>query len=171
MKGFRETDPRAIDENFIRAIGTEWMLITAGDHVNHNTMTASWGGVGVMWGYPVAVAVIRPQRYTFCLAESHDTLTLSFLGEQHRDALAYCGSHSGRDEDKIVNAGLAVEFTDDDVPAIAQARMVLECRKIYCDMIKPENFVDHGIVERWYPERDFHKAYVMQIVKAYIKDE
>ncbi len=170
MNGFKEVDPRAIDENFIRAIGTEWMLITAGDHVSHNTMTASWGGVGVMWGHPVATAVIRPQRYTFRFTERCDTLTLSFLGDGHRDALAYCGSHSGRDEDKIRNAGLAVEFTDGDTPAIAQARLVLECRKLYCDDLREECFADTSVVERWYPDKDFHKVYVMQIVRAYIKE-
>lgn len=170
MKGFHEVDPARIDDNFIKAIGTDWMLITAGDHVRHNAMTASWGGVGVMWGFPVAVAVIRPQRYTFGLVEQGDALTLSFLPEEYRKALNYCGSHSGRDEDKIRNAGLAVEFTDGDVPAIAQARMVLECRKLYADMIKAENFVDRSIVGRWYPSDDFHKAYVLRIAKAYVKD-
>ena len=121
MNGFKEIDPRDLGENFIEAIGGEWMLITAGDHVSHNTMTASWGGVGVMWGHPVATVVIRPQRYTFRFTERCDTLTLSFLGKERREALAYCGSHSGRDEDKIRNAGLSVEFTDGDTPAIAQA--------------------------------------------------
>ena len=116
MKGFHEVDPAQINDNFIHDIGSDWMLITAGDHVRHNAMTASWGGVGVIWGFPVAVAVIRPQRYTFGLVEQNDTLTLSFLPEQYREALKYCGSHSGRDEDKLHNAGLAVEFTDNDTP-------------------------------------------------------
>lgn len=170
MKGFHEIDPAQIGDNFIKDIGTDWMLITAGDHVNHNTMTASWGGVGVMWGYPVAVAVIRPQRHTYTIVEQGDTLTLSFLPEQYRQALAYCGSHSGRDEDKIRNAGLAVEFTDGDMPAIAQARLVLECRKLYADMIEADNFVDRTIIDRWYAAGDFHKAYVLRIVKAYVKE-
>ena len=170
MNGFKEIDPRDLGENFIEAIGGEWMLITAGDHVSHNTMTASWGGVGVMWGHPVATVVIRPQRYTFRFTERCDTLTLSFLGKERREALAYCGSHSGRDEDKIRNAGLSVEFTDGDTPAIAQARLVLECRKLYSDELKADRFVDRTIVDRWYPEKDFHKVYVLQIVRAYVKE-
>ena len=87
MKGFHEVDPAQINDNFIHDIGSDWMLITAGDHVRHNAMTASWGGVGVIWGFPVAIAVIRPQRYTFGLVEQSDTLTLSFLPEQDREAL------------------------------------------------------------------------------------
>ena len=40
------------------------MLITAGTAERCNTMTASWGGLGVLWGDPVATIYIRPQRYT-----------------------------------------------------------------------------------------------------------
>lgn len=169
MQDFIEIDPKHISDNFIKAIGSDWALVTAGDHVEQNTMTVSWGGVGVMWNYPVAIVVIRPQRYTFEFTERCDKLTLSFLPEQYRKALTYCGTHSGRDEDKISNAGLSVTFTEEDTPAIAEARLVLECRKLYTDIIKAENFIEQGIVERWYPESDFHKVYVLQITNAYIK--
>ena len=170
MTDFNEINPSEINDNVIKLIGSDWMLITAGDHVRQNCMTASWGGVGVMWNYPVAVAVIRPQRYTFEFTEREELMTLSFLGKEHRKALTYCGTHSGRDEDKIANAGLSVAFTESDTPAIAQARLVLECKKLYVTDLKEENFLDKAIIERWYPEKDFHRAYVMQILKAYIKE-
>ena len=170
MNGFKSIDPAQITDNFIKLIGADWMLITAGDHVAHNTMTASWGSVGYMWNRPIAVAVVRPQRYTFEFTEREQMMTLSFLTEEYRDALQYCGTHSGRDKDKISKAGLSVAFTDGDVPAIAQARLVLECRKMYSGMLREENFVDKELVDRWYPDGDFHKMYVMEIVKAYIKE-
>jgi flavin reductase (DIM6/NTAB) family NADH-FMN oxidoreductase RutF len=170
MDGFKEIAPAQIDDNFIKAIGSDWMLITAGDHVAHNAMTASWGGVGFMWNRPVAFAVIRPQRYTFEFTEREPMLTLSFLGEEYRKALSYCGTHSGRDEDKIANAGLSVAFTESDTPAIAQARLVLECKKLYVSDLKAENFLDQAIIDRWYPEKDFHRAYILQILNAYIKE-
>lgn len=123
-----------------------------------------------MWNHPVAVAVIRQQRFTYEFTEREDKLTLSFLGEEYRKALTYCGTHSGRDEDKIANAGLSVAFTESDTPAIAQARLVLECKKLYVSDLKAENFLDQTIIERWYPEKDFHRAYVLQILTAYIKE-
>lgn len=169
MHDFIEIDPAKIDDNFIKAIGSDWMLITAGDHEKQNTMTASWGGVGYMWNYPVAFVVIRPQRYTFEFTERCDTLTLSFFDETYRKALNYCGTHSGRNEDKIGNAGLSIAFTDKQTPAIAQARLVLECRKLYTDTMKTENFLEKQIVEKWYSQGDFHKLYVLQITNAYIK--
>ena len=170
MNGFKTIDPAQITDNFIKLIGADWMLITAGDHVAHNTMTASWGSVGYMWNRPVAVAVVRPQRHTFEFTERESMMTLSFLAEEYREALQYCGTHSGRDENKIFNAGLSVAFTDGDVPAIAQARLVLECKKLYCDMLKAECFLDKSIVEKWYAAQDFHKAYVLEITHAYIKE-
>lgn len=170
MNGFKEIAPSLIDDNFIKAIGTDWMLITAGDHVAHNTMTASWGGVGFMWNKPIAIAVIRPQRFTYEFTEREPMLTLSFLDEEYRQALTYCGTHSGRDENKISKAGLSVAFTDDDVPAISQARLVLECRKLYTDMLREENFLDKSIIEKWYSAKDYHKAYILEITHAYIKE-
>lgn len=170
MNGFKKINPTDISDNIIKLIGTDWMLITAGDHTQQNTMTASWGGLGFMWNRPIAIAVIRPQRYTFEFTEREEMMTLSFFDEQYRDALKYCGAHSGRDCDKFLKAGLAITFTEEEVPAIAQARMVLECRKIYTDMLRAENFLDKSIIEKWYAEADYHKAYILEIVNVYIKE-
>ena len=56
-------------DNVFRLIGERWMLITAGDREGFNTMTASWGGLGVLWGMHVATCYIRPQRYTYGFME------------------------------------------------------------------------------------------------------
>lgn len=170
MDGFKKIAATDITDNFIKLIGQDWMLITAGDHTQQNTMTASWGGVGYMWNRPVAVAVIRPQRHTFLFTEQQERMTLSFFDTEWRDALTYCGTHSGRDEDKFLKAGLSVAFTEQDTPAIKQARLVLECRKIYTDMLKAENFIDKDIIPKWYAADDYHKAYILEIENAYIKE-
>ena len=170
MNGFKKISPNEITENTFKLIGTDWMLITAGDHTEHNCMTASWGGLGYMWNKPIAIAVIRPQRYTFEFTEREEMMTLSFFDEQWRDALKYCGTHSGRDGDKFLKTGLSINFTEEEVPCITQARLVLECRKIYTDMLRPENFIDKEIIDKWYAEADFHKAYILEIVNVYIKE-
>ena len=97
-----------IEENLFQMIGEDWMLITAGDPKTekYNTMTASWGGTGILWGKPVAFCFIRPQRYTYTFTEAGNHLTLSFFHGKKRDALKLCGSRSGRDCDKITLAGL-----------------------------------------------------------------
>ena len=87
----------------------EWMLISAAkENGQVNTMTASWGGFGVLWNKNVAFVVIRPQRYTKEFVDNADSFSLSFLGEKYKKELGYLGKISGRDEDKITKAGLTV---------------------------------------------------------------
>lgn len=93
---FQEINVREFSMKPFKMIGDQWMLVTAGDQIKYNTMTASWGGIGVMWGKNVAVTVIRPQRYTKEFVESHDCFTLSFYPEEYKKALSLCGSKSGR---------------------------------------------------------------------------
>lgn len=93
-----------------------------------------------MWGKPVAFIFIRPERYTYEFIEAGETLTLSFLGEAHKDIHKICGSQSGRNIDKVAATGLKPQVTPDGNITYEQARLTLECRKLYADMIKPEQF-------------------------------
>lgn len=171
MKCYREMPPEEMSGNIIEMIGRQWMLVTAGDLSGCNTMTASWGGVGFIWGHPAATVYIRPQRYTKELVDANERLSLSFMGEGCRAALAYCGSHSGRTEDKIANAGLTVDFTSSGTPFIAGAETVMECRKMYRDKFGPAEFIDKGIVDEWYPEKDFHYIYICAIERVFVKEK
>ena len=96
---FKEIKPEELQKNPFQMIGKEWLLVTAEKDGKANTMTASWGGVGVMWGRNVAFIVIRPQRYTKEFIDASDKLSLSVLDEEYRKTLSYLGSVSGRDED------------------------------------------------------------------------
>lgn len=79
MSAFKEINPKEIVESPFKLIGDDWALVTAGDREKFNTMTISWGGVGIMWGKPVVFTFIRPQRYTFAFMENGDRYTMSFL--------------------------------------------------------------------------------------------
>ncbi len=92
MAKFIELDPSEITGNVFDRIGKEWMLITAGKPEKYNTMTASWGGLGVLWNANVSFAFVRPSRYTFEFLEREKYYTLSFLGLSQRRALQICGS-------------------------------------------------------------------------------
>jgi flavin reductase (DIM6/NTAB) family NADH-FMN oxidoreductase RutF len=146
-------------------VGREWMLITAGNAEKHNTMTASWGGFGVLWGRDVATVYIRPQRYTFEFVEREDFFSLCFFGERYRDALNLCGSVSGREHDKPKEAGLTPDFTE-AAPFYKEASLVLLCKKLYAQDLREELFVEPGIPDSMYPQRDLHRVYVGGIVKA-----
>jgi flavin reductase (DIM6/NTAB) family NADH-FMN oxidoreductase RutF len=149
-----------------RRIGEQWMLLTAGDRTACNTMTASWGGLGVLWGAPVATAYVRPQRYTKEFMDREKTFSLSFYGEEYRKALSLCGAKSGRDVDKVKECGFTVEYGLGGTPYFAQAQLVLICEKQYADELKPEKFIDRSAAEKWYPDRDFHTMYIGKIVEV-----
>ena len=104
----KEVDVKSLNISPFTAIGDDWMLVTAGDQDSHNTMTASWGGLGVLWGAPVATCYIRQSRYTKEFVDASQTFTLSFLDPaRYRRELGYLGRVSGRDEDKIAACGLS----------------------------------------------------------------
>lgn len=160
-----------LKDNMFDAIGKEWMLVTAGTPEKFNMMTASWGGTGILWGKPVAFIFIRPERYTYEFIEKGDTLTLSFLGEAHRDIHKICGSQSGRDIDKVAASGLKPYVTENGNIAYEQARLILECKKLYADFIDADNFVDKLLISRWYGEGHggFHKMYIIEIQNVLVE--
>ncbi len=156
-----------ITDNPFKLINKDWMLVTAGDINSWNTLTASWGTLGILWHKPVATVYIRPTRHTFEFTEKNEIFTMSFFTEEHRDALKFCGSHSGRDYDKAAETGLTPVQAHGGV-AFAEARQVIICRKLYAEDIKPELFLDEKI-EELYPKKDYHKAYVGEIIGVYRK--
>lgn len=162
---FRAIRPEDLDLNVFTRIGKEWMLITAGPPEDCNTMTASWGGLGVLWHRNVSFVFVRPVRWTYRFMEKHPVYTLSFFGAGHRDALQLCGSRSGRDLDKVREAGLTPFPTPGGGTGFTQARLVLECRKLHSQDLDPSRFLDPSILEN-YPDRDFHRLYVGEILNC-----
>jgi flavin reductase (DIM6/NTAB) family NADH-FMN oxidoreductase RutF len=161
MDTFHAITPGQITDNTFTLINKDWMLITAGSRDSFNSMTGAWGGLGVLWEKKVAFCVVRPTRYTYEFLERSATFTLSFLEEQYRDILTYCGSRSGREVNKVAETGLTPLF-DDNAIYFAEARLVLICRKIYFQDFDPANFL-HPKIEEFYPLKDYHRMYVGEI--------
>ncbi len=167
---FKKISPFDLDENVFKLLDKDWMLVTAGKRDDVNTMTASWGHLGIMWNLPVAICYIRPQRHTFGIANRYDDYTLSFFKEKDREILKFCGSKSGRDHDKIAETGLVPLETELGNVYFEQARLVLECKKIYQDDMRVENFVRPEIAEKNYPTNDFHRFYFGEIIQVLLKE-
>lgn len=160
----REISYKDLNENAFEMIGKDWLLLTAkkGDKVN--TMTASWGGVGILWNKRVAYIFIRPQRYTKEFVDSSDHLSISVLPNEYRKELQYLGTASGRDEDKIAKANLTVKEYE-DVPYFEEGRLTFICRKLYAQDLEEKDFIDKKIIDTCYPQRDYHTMYVVEIEK------
>lgn len=163
----KETEIYDLNENAVELIGKEWMLITAGNTDNFNTMTASWGNIGFLWGKPVATIYVRPQRYTLEYIEREETFTLSFFPEKYRKALTICGTKSGRDTDKVSEAGLTPYAPVPGIVSFKEARLIMKCRKLYKGKLEEEAFIDKTILPRWYPEADLHYVYIAEIEKVW----
>lgn len=165
----KEADIKDLQLNPFTKIGKEWALLTAGDGEKCNTMTVSWGGVGVMWGKDVVTVYVRPQRYTKEFIDTEDRFTLSFYAPEHKRALGVLGSKSGRDSDKVAEVGFHPVRVDGSW-AFAEADLVFVCRKLYADDIKPERFTDAACDTDWYPEHDYHTMYIAEIEKVLAKE-
>lgn len=170
MLGFKTVNVKSLNENVFKLFDEEWCLITSGSIDSFNTMTASWGMMGILWNRPVAICFIRPQRYTNQFVEKSEYYTLSFFEEKHRDILNFCGSNSGRDCNKVKETGLIPVFSDMGNIGYQQARMIFECKKLYSDNLKSEGFLDQYIIKNNYPISDFHYFYIGEIVGCYIKE-
>ena len=165
----KKIDVKSLQDNVFSLIGDRWMLITAGTAERCNTMTASWGGLGVLWGAPAATIYLRPQRYTKEFVDREEYFTLAFFGEEQRKALTLCGSKSGREVDKVKECGFTVCAGAGNAPYFQEAELVLVCKKRYVQPMQPECFTDKTIDGKFYPQKDYHVMYIGQIVEAYQK--
>ena len=163
MHTFQPIPMESFEFNPFTKIGKDWALVTAGTKLKSNAMTVSWGGVGVLWGKNVAFIFIRDSRYTKELLDAGEFFSISFLGESYREALNYCGSHSGRKEDKIKNAGLNVAFRH-SIPYIDEGNFVLLCKKMAATKITEDSFLVSELKDKWYADGDMHTMYVAEII-------
>lgn len=165
----KKIDISELQMNPMTKIGKEWMLVTAGcQERGYNTMTASWGHLGHIWGFDTSVIYVRPQRYTKQFVDREEKYTLCFF-PGYKKEMGYLGTKSGRDEDKVAAVGLTPVFGD-GFTYFAEASLVLVCRKLYQAPLKEEYFLDKSIVTDDYPKKDFHDLYVGEILEVYVND-
>lgn len=151
----------------------------AGEEVN--VMTIGWGGIGVNWSKPVFTAYIRKHRHTVSLLDRNEEFTVSVpMSDFDKRILGICGSISGRDTDKVKEAGLTlVEPSQISVPAIREFPLTLECRVLYRQ--EQELALYDDSVMKMYPQdvdelntganKDPHITYIAEIVAAYIIED
>ena len=165
---FRTVGLESLKDNIFKLIHRDWMLVTAGSMESFNMLTASWGGLGILWETEVAMCVIRPTRHTYGFMERSDIFRLSFFEEKHRKALKLCGKKSGRYVDKAKVAGLTPLPGRDGGIYFAEARMVLECRKLYWSDMDPTHFSNPKL-DNFYPDKDYHRMYFGKILTCYAR--
>lgn len=162
MESFQIIDPYLFDGNIFKMLDKDWMLITAGTADDFNTMTASWGGFGILWKRPVCFTFIRPTRYTYDFANKNKGFSLSFFGGGQRKELNLLGTLSGRDTNKIKRSGLTPVTLDSGNISFREAKVIMDCEKIYFNDILNKNFLDPAI-ETLYNNNDYHRMFIGEI--------
>lgn len=162
MHTFQKITTDIMEINPFEKIGKDWMLVTAGNEEKANTMTASWGALGQMWGKDAAFVVIRQSRFTKEFIDREGKFSLSFPKNSYRKVMKFLGTVSGRNEDKIKEAGIEIGFYN-KVPYVDQADLLLICKVMSATLIKPEDFKDKDIDMAWYKDKDYHTLYIAEI--------
>ncbi len=164
MHAFQPFPIEELEFNPFEKIGKEWALVSAGSKQKANTMTVSWGGVGVLWGKNVVFIFIRDSRYTKEFIDSGDFFSVSFMSESYKKALNYCGSHSGKNKDKMAGAGLTWNYKH-SIPFIDEGSFILLCQKMSATKITETSFLSPDI-KKWYTDGDLHTMYVGEIIEV-----
>ena len=150
---FKTITAEELNDNVFKMIGKDWLLVTAEKDGKANTMTASWGSVGIMWGKPCAFVFIRPQRYTKEFVDTADTFSLTVPGDEYRKA----------------KSGLTLAH-EGNTPYFEEGNVVLICKKLFAQELKEESFIDKSLIDKWYPSKDYHTMYVAEIEKVLVKE-
>ena len=154
-------------ENSARSLmnmATFGAFLTVGDGQNKNPMTIGWGQIGISQGKPVFSVMVRPSRFSFSLLSENPVFTVSIPKDDSlKDAIAFCGSKSGRDFDKIKECNLETvnsEFIN--VPGISGCE-IYECRVLYKTEMHMDK-TDSLCNEKWYKNGDYHTVFTGEIL-------
>ncbi len=146
----------------------KWALLTAGDSDKFNTMTISWGGLGTIWGKPVATVYVRTSRYTHDFMDANDFFTVSFYPEEFKQILGVLGSKSGRDMDKMKESGLTPVQTGESM-SFKEAEITLICRKLFRQQLDVAS-IPEDVAKAMYEGQAPHDMYIGEIVEIIRQD-
>lgn len=132
-----------------------------------NVMAIGWGTVGIIWGKPIFVVLVRPSRYTYEFIEDSGAFTVNVPSDDMREWVNVCGSRSGRQMDKFATYNMAIT-PGHTVSAVTidACPMVYECRVVHSNDVIPANLAAE-IESSFYGGADYHRVYFGEILGAY----
>jgi flavin reductase (DIM6/NTAB) family NADH-FMN oxidoreductase RutF len=125
---FKQISPEEICDNVFTLSGKVFPVVTAGRKEHYNSMTASGGGMGVLFKKPVTWCVFQSTRYTLELIEKEQTYTLSYFTDEYRKQMLFLGSKSGRDSKKMKEVELTSVQTPSGNMSFKEANLIIECK-------------------------------------------
>jgi flavin reductase (DIM6/NTAB) family NADH-FMN oxidoreductase RutF len=147
------------------------LLVTQGKDGSLNAMTIGWGTVGIIWGRPVFIVLVRPSRHTWKLLEENGDFTVNVPTPELRKAVHVCGSKSRRDCDKLAETGLTpIPSLHVAAPIIEQCAIHYECRTIHKNNVEPDALAK-AVLKDCYRSGDYHTLYYGHILGVLADDD
>jgi flavin reductase (DIM6/NTAB) family NADH-FMN oxidoreductase RutF len=170
---FQPIAPTAMTDNVFKLVGQDFTVITAGTEINYNSMTASWGGWGVLFGKPTTWCILRANRYTLEFIRKRNLYTMCYFDEQYKDQVMLFGSASGRDSDKMKNHTLTPVETPEGSIAYKEARLIIECELTEITTVSPDDFYTADarsfITDAYEEVQDYHKLVFGKIANVWVR--
>ena len=175
---FHSIKPAELQENLFDLIGKDWLVMSAVKDGRLPPMTGAWATMGILWQKPVVICAVRPERFTREFLDASDVFSLTVFENSWRKMLGYCGTVSGRQEDKVAKAGLTVAHKD-GVPYFEENRMAFLCKKLCVTPLAEEDFLGNSaFTDKWYGGENradgtgggYHLLYIAEITDVLVKD-
>jgi flavin reductase (DIM6/NTAB) family NADH-FMN oxidoreductase RutF len=170
---FVSVAPTELSGNVFQLVGQDFMVITAGTETDYNSMTASWGGWGILFNEPATWCFLRASRYTLEYMKREKTYTMTYFDEPYKDQIMLFGSSSGRDSDKMKKHTLTVVKTPLGNISYKEAKLIIECELIQITTVQPDDFyTEEGktfVVDAYKEVKAYHKLVLGKITNVWVK--
>ncbi len=170
---FKEITPEEIFDDIFTLAGKVFPVITAGKSDHYNAMTASGGGMGVLFRKPATWCILQSARYTLELMLKEQTYTLSYFPDEYKKQVLFLGSKSGRDSDKMKEVELTSIQTPSGHMSFEEAKLIIECKLTQITTPNLDDFCSQeakGYVNEMYKDpREYRKYVFGDITHVWVK--
>jgi len=171
---FKQISPEEICDNVFTLAGKVFPVVTAGREDNYNSMTASGGGMGLLFRKPITMLLFPAKRYTLELIEKEQKYTLSYFPDEYKKQVMFLGSKSGRDSEKMKEVELTSIILPSGNVSFKEARLIIECKLIQITTPNfPDDFYSQEAIDYMsepYKDPGEHRKYVFgEITHVWVK--
>lgn len=170
---FKRISPEDVSDNVFTLVGRVFPVITAGKKDRYNSMTASGGGLGMLFKKPTTWCILQATRYTLELIQEEQRYTISYFPSEHMEQIVFLGSKSGRDSDKMKDVELTSIQTPSGVISFKEARLIFECKLTEITTPNPDDFYSQeamDYIKGAYKEASDYRRYVFgEITQVWVR--
>jgi flavin reductase (DIM6/NTAB) family NADH-FMN oxidoreductase RutF len=170
---FKQISPEEISDDVFTLVGKVFPVITAGKKDYFNSMTASGGGMGILFRKPTTWCILQTGRYTLELMQKEQTYTLSYFPDEYKKQVMFLGSKSGRDSEKMKEVELTSVQTPSGNMTFKEARLIIDCNLTQITAPDLNDFYSQEareyVNEVYHDPKEFRKFVFGEITHVWVK--